>query len=72
MVSLKFKMEGLELVISDKGRGFALPERLGMMTERGHFGLVNMQERLELVGGKLQVTAMPEQGTIVTAIVPFT
>jgi signal transduction histidine kinase len=72
VVSLNFKTEGVELVISDKGRGFALPERLGMMTERGHFGLVNMQERLALVGGKLQVTSMPEHGTTVTATVSFT
>ncbi len=54
----------LRLQIKDTGIGFepaASPEGLG---------LVSMQERLRLVGGKLAITSSPE-GTVVEAIVDY-
>lgn len=62
---------GVRLIVADRGRGFVMPERLGMLAEAGHFGLVGMQERLELVGGTLRLTSGPGQGTTVTAWVPL-
>lgn len=68
---LSFGREAVELTVTDLGQGFRVPERLGALTDEGHFGLVNMQERMELVGGALRVTAEEGRGTIVSARVPL-
>ncbi len=70
-VSLSFGEEAVKLTICDRGRGFQLPERLGALAETGHFGLVSMHERLELVGGTLRLTSEPGQGTTVAAWIPL-
>ena len=70
-VSLRFGEEVVELTISDWGQGFVVPERLGMLAEAGHFGLVGMQERMALVGGALRLTSGPGQGTTIVAWVPL-
>lgn len=70
-VVLSFGGEAVKLTVCDRGRGFEVPERLGTLTEEGHFGLVGMRERLELVGGVLLLTSEPRQGTTITAGVPL-
>lgn len=70
-VNLRFGKEAVKLTVSDRGRGFEVPERLGTLAEAGHFGLVGMRERMELVGGTLRVVSGPGQGTTVVAWVPL-
>ena len=69
-VVLSFEREAVGLKVSDLGRGFSVPVWLGMLTDEGHFGLVNMQERMELVGGALRVTSEVGKGTVVSARAP--
>jgi len=54
---------GLRLQIKDTGIGFDPAARVEGL------GLVSMQERLRLVGGKLYISSSPGQGTVVEAIV---
>jgi signal transduction histidine kinase len=70
-VGLCFDEEAVRLTVSDWGRGFAVPERLGALAEAGHFGLVGIHERMELVGGTLGLASGPGQGTTLTAWVPL-
>ncbi len=70
-VGLSFGEEAVKLTVCDRGRGFEVPERLGTLAEDGHFGLVGMRERLELVGGALRLTSEPRQGTTIAAGVPL-
>lgn len=70
-VSLQFDEEAVKLTVADRGRGFEVPERLGVLAEAGHFGLMGMHERLELVGGTLRVASEPGQGTTIAARVPL-
>lgn len=51
------------MVISDNGRGFALAE-----LPPGHMGLQIMQERMTEIGGSVEITATPGDGTSVTVI----
>jgi len=44
---------------------------LGALAEAGHFGLVGIHERMELVGGTLGLASGPGQGTTLTAWVPL-
>jgi two-component system, NarL family, sensor histidine kinase UhpB len=58
-VALRRRGEGVELVISDDGRGFAFAE-----AERG-LGVAGMRERALLVGGDLTIESRPAHGTTV-------
>jgi signal transduction histidine kinase len=70
-VTLWFDEVAVRLTVGDRGQGFAVPERLGALAEAGHFGLVSMHERMELVGGTLRLTSEPGQGTTITAWAPL-
>jgi signal transduction histidine kinase len=60
----------LVIDIEDDGKGFSLEAVLKRYDERGSFGLVNMRERAELIGGQLTLVSAPGQGTTVTLRVP--
>ena len=60
----------LRLVVADEGAGFVLPEQKAEKTAAGGFGLFSLRERLELLGGRLHIEAVPGQGTRVTILAP--
>lgn len=59
-----FPSHGVELRVSDDGRGF------DTRNARGGLGLGGMAERARLVGGDLTVTSQPGQGTRVRLYIP--
>ncbi len=61
MVKLEFIEGKVTLMVRDDGVGFDT-EKSG---ETSHFGLVGMQERARLVGGKLDVISKPGYGTTI-------
>ncbi len=63
-VHLRFS-DALAVSIHDDGVGFAMPDRVDALTERGHFGLIGMRERAELIGARLVIHSSPGQGTTV-------
>ena len=70
-VSLKQMKDKLVLRISDDGKGFVF-DNLLTMRERGRgFGLLNMKERVTLIGGSCSVETEPGKGTTVTAVLPL-
>ena len=56
----------VEVIVADDGRGFD-----PAATERS-FGLVGMEERVTLPGGKLEIESAPGRGTEVRAELPIT
>jgi signal transduction histidine kinase len=60
----------LHVRIEDNGRGFD-PRRSRSGDRPGGFGLLGMQERVELVGGRWEVQSTPGVGTVVTAVLPI-
>jgi signal transduction histidine kinase len=65
-VRLAFQ-EGSERVqIQDQGRGFEPPARMSELAARGHYGLLGMLERAQLVGAQLGLESKPGKGTLVT------
>ncbi len=56
---------GLEVEVTDDGIGFDTALR-----RPGHLGLRTMSERVEALGGVLQVTSVPGRGTTVRASLP--
>lgn len=67
-VHLTYADAAVRLDVRDNGRGFApgAPERAG----RAAWGLLGMQERAALLGGRCQVTSEPGQGTLVQIVIP--
>jgi signal transduction histidine kinase len=58
-VKIELSGENLNLVISDNGKGFT-PNQIESKT--GGFGLVGINERVELFGGKVEIKSAPKQG----------
>jgi signal transduction histidine kinase len=61
----------LDLAIVDDGKGFSLDTDGSDPRERSGIGLVNMQERAELLGGKLEVDTAPGRGTRLRVRIPI-
>jgi signal transduction histidine kinase len=61
----------LRLTIEDNGCGFPVPDRLSEFTQRNHYGLIGMWERIRAAGGALTIRSAVGQGTCLTAIFPF-
>lgn len=59
------------LEVSDDGRGFLAPERLGELARDDHFGLVLMDEHAQLVGGALELKTAPGRGTTIRVRAPL-
>lgn len=69
-VTLKFGDDKAVLTVEDEGKGFELPERIDDLTVAGKLGLAGMQERAQLIGGKLSLRSEPGKGTTLTLEVP--
>ena len=52
--------------VQDDGAGFTPDESMGLRTEEGGFGLFSIQERVEILGGTVEIDAAPGQGTRVS------
>jgi signal transduction histidine kinase len=69
-VTLSVK-DGLALMtITDNGRGFNPAATLSHSLSTGRIGLHSMWERLDLIGGTLDITSVPDQGTSITFSAP--
>ena len=53
------------LRIADDGKGFSRSERVSDLAAVGHYGLMGMQERADLIGARLSVQSAPGRGTTV-------
>lgn len=69
MVRLLFTRSAVSLEVHDNGRGFE-PDAGGLAAE-GHFGILGMRERMEQIGGSLEVTSSLGVGTTVLARLPI-
>ena len=65
LVDLQFGQQ-VVLTITDDGCGIPAPSTMSV-TPGGHLGLVGMRERVNLVGGSLEIRANTPHGTLVRA-----
>jgi signal transduction histidine kinase len=61
----------LETVIQDDGRGFDVQKVKDSYEKRGSFGLLNIEERAQLIGGTAELRSAPGTGTTVRILVPI-
>jgi signal transduction histidine kinase len=55
---------GIRIRVKDNGRGFQIPS--GKKT----FGLLGMRERVKMLGGSIEITSHPGQGSCIDALFP--
>lgn len=68
LVKMEDNGQTLTLVVKDDGKGFDL-DRVSQKTES--YGIIGMKERVELLGGDVNIISSPEQGTQVIITVPL-
>jgi two-component system sensor histidine kinase ComP len=62
---------GLELAVSDSGRGFDVSQIEDWLLKGTHFGIAEMKERIESLGGELEISSVIHQGTTIEATIPI-
>ncbi len=65
-VLIAFSPQEVRLEICDDGIGFQMPRNPADFARQGHFGLLGMRERAELIGARLEVDSVPGNGTRIT------
>ena len=71
VVEFKREPKSLRILVTDDGRGFdpALQRQAG--PQKPSFGLIGIQERVKIMGGILEITSRPGEGTRLSAHIPL-
>jgi len=69
-IKVEFTKDKTRITVTDDGKGFELPGKIGDLARMGKLGLTGMQERAQLVGGTLTVESHPGDGTSITVELP--
>lgn len=68
-IELRAVRGGLQLIVSDRGGGFAPAEPKS--GSRGGLGLTGLRQRIEAIGGTFDIQSGRDQGTRLAAYIPF-
>ena len=69
-ITVDFGDNKIKITVQDDGKGFQLPTRLGDLAIAGKLGLAGMYERVQLLGGTLELQSTLDKGTTLIAEVP--
>ena len=69
-VSIQKNQEAINLEIHDDGKSFEV-KRVLLVTRHKRLGLIGSRERVEMVGGKFEITSKKGQGTTISAQIPI-
>ena len=69
-VNLDYAAEEVALTVTDDGKGFDVPEGSAEMAPDGHYGLLGIYERADLIGGRVTIQSEPDQGTCLIVRLP--
>jgi signal transduction histidine kinase len=71
-LSIHFGHDKLEMRVSDNGIGFEAPSTPADFAPSGHFGLLGLYERADLIGARLTIRSTSGEGTQLTVQLPQT
>jgi signal transduction histidine kinase len=69
-IKVEFTAQAINLKIQDNGVGFDVPKSPAEFVPKGHFGLVGLYERAQLIGAGLEITSAPGKGTQLSIYLP--
>ena len=70
-LSVTCDKETITMVVRDRGAGFDVAKVRKVARAREAIGLFSIEERLELIGGRLEIESAPGKGTVARIIVPI-
>ncbi|HEX7974173.1 MAG TPA: ATP-binding protein [Anaerolineales bacterium] len=70
-VNIQFSSKVITLTVTDNGKGFAVPKSPAEFAPSGHYGLLGLQERAELIGAALKIQSSPGQGSELVIRLPI-
>ena len=70
-VKLEVTPEQVRIEVRDDGCGFDPSAALSAVAGRRRLGLAGMRERMDLLGGELEIDSAPGRGTTVVATLPL-
>jgi two-component system sensor histidine kinase UhpB len=70
-ITVRFTDFSVMVEIRDNGAGFDLPDSPAEFAPGGHFGLLGMYERSELIGARLEIDSTPGEGTHIKIELPL-
>jgi signal transduction histidine kinase len=69
-IHLEFGDPQVRLAVKDNGNGFVVPKDPAEMAASGHFGLLGIQERAELMGARMELASASNEGTKLSILLP--
>jgi signal transduction histidine kinase len=70
-LSISFTTPDVTLQVTDDGIGFNVPKNPAEFSPSGHFGLLGLHERTELIGAKLEIESKNGRGSKITVHLPL-
>ena len=69
-VVINYAPDSVTLQVEDDGVGFVLPHSPAEYAVKGHYGLLGLHERAELIGATLDIRTSPGKGTHLVVMLP--
>jgi signal transduction histidine kinase len=69
-VAIHYTPQTTTLSVSDDGSGFTVPDSPAEFAPSGHYGLLGLHERAELIGAQLEIHSAPDRGTRLVITLP--
>ena len=70
-LQIDYLPEKIEVNVIDRGEGFDLPEKISSLPRDGKLGLAGIAERVQLLGGKMDIRTGKGRGTSVYVEIPL-
>jgi len=70
-LEITYQLHMVKILIQDNGKGFLIDTLKKMMASGSHYGLMGMQERVELLEGRFEIDSGPNAGTKITMLIPI-
>lgn len=71
LLEIAFTKSMVRIKIQDNGKGFVIKGEQPKETKRTNFGLIGMQERVELLEGRIDIESELKAGTTITMVIPI-
>jgi two-component system, NarL family, sensor histidine kinase DegS len=65
-VEMNFAADAIKICIVDNGKGFTVPKPIGKFALERKLGLLDMQERANLLNGNFDINSRPGEGTVIS------
>lgn len=69
-LTIVYSPSAVTLHVVDDGTGFNLPRNLSEYANRGHYGLLGLHERADLIGARLEIHSSTGKGTSLVVTLP--